>query len=205
MNARTAVGIGAAATIVGGVVLVVILAVIPLPDFGNPLEGRFEGALAYIDTDNCVNVARLNEATTRELRCEPDRVWVDDLQWTSEGLEVTTYLNQPTTKILDPKDGSVIDTMPGVVVAPRTQLDGFVIDRPAPGELVVTDMAGNELIALEGPESYWIEAVTGDGSGLFALVDSHGRLAVFDTGRDHPSLVGEDVRAWPPPAWQPAG
>ena len=203
VGGRVVVSISAAVLLLVAVVVILITALVPLPQFGPLQPSQYEGGIAFVDTDNCIFVARLETAETMELRCEPERGWIDDLQWTDEGLELTTYLNQPTTKVIDPSDGTVLATRIGDQVAPRLDSNKYVVDSPERGTVVLTDASSTELLRLQGPERYWIDSVSDDGSGLISLVDTHGRLAIFELPGTAPTLVAQGVRSWPAPVWEP--
>ena len=189
--------------VLGGVVVVLVTALVPLPHFDSISPAQFAGRLAFVDDDNCIFLAELETADLTEIRCESERGWVDDLRWTEEGLEVTTYLNQPTTKVIDPADGTILATKIGDEVSPRSEAGDFVIDSPQRGTVVLNDAELNELLRLTGPERYWIESVSSNDSGLISFVDSHGRLAIFEPPGSVPVLVADSIRSWPAPAWEP--
>lgn len=201
---RQVVAIVASLAVIGAVIAVIVVAWIPLPEFAAHGPGTMTGSIAFVDQDNCIQVTDLGRATTDQIWCEPARGWIDQIVWSEEGIEMTTYLNQRTTRVLDPETGELLETRTGNEVDPPPPVEGLVVDRPDGSELVVYDERGDELIALTAPESYWIEVALPSPDGrLVAMADSTGRLAVFARGDRVPVLVGEHVQTWPYPVWRP--
>jgi hypothetical protein len=204
MNRRI-IAILASTVVIAVVVLTIVVSLVPLPGFLPLQPGTFSTSIAFIDQDNCVQVADLTRATVRELRCEPKQGWIDHIEWTDSGIEITTYLNQPTARLLNPDTGEVIDIRTGdEVIAPPPRTQGLVVDRPDNDRIMVYDEQGSELLVLDGPERYWVEtAIPSPDGKLVVIADSQGRLAVFDRLALVPYLVTENVRSWPYPVWQP--
>jgi hypothetical protein len=196
----------ASVAVIGVVIAIIALSLVPVPDYPAISPGRYEGSLAFVDDDNCAMVADLGAATITELRCEPEQGWIDQIAWTDEGIEITAYLNQPTTRVLDPDTGELLETRTGedVISEPPLTGQGLPVDRVDERELVIYDEENRELLRLEASEQYWIEVAVPSSDGeLIALADSLGRLAVFDRQTREPLLVDEDVRTWPYPVWAP--
>lgn len=201
---RQVPAIVASLAVIGAVIAVIVVAWIPLPEFAPPSPGTMAGSIALVDQDNCIQVTDLGRATTDQIWCEPARGWIDQIAWSEEGIEMTTYLNQRTTRVLDPDTGELLETRTGNDVEPPPPVESLVVDRPDSSELVVYDETGDELITLTAPESYWIEVALPSPDGrLVAIADSAGRLAVFARDDQVPVLVAEDVRPWPYPVWRP--
>lgn len=177
---RRIIAIVASLAVIGAAVSVIVLSWVPLPDFV-PLEaGIFLTSIAYIDEDNCLQVADLGRGTVSEFWCESERGWIDGIAWTESGVEMTIYLNQPTTKVFDSDTGELIETRAGDRVGPPATREGLLVDSPDRGGVVVYDEEGDELLVLNAPERYWIEAALPSPDGhLIAIADSHSRLAVF--------------------------
>jgi hypothetical protein len=190
--------------VIGAVIAVIVVAWIPLPEFAASIPGTMAGSIAFVDQDNCVQVTDLGPATTDQIWCEPGRGWIDQIVWSEEGIEMTTYLNQRTTRVLDPDTGELLETRTGNDAEPPPPAESLVVDRSDSSELVVYDETGDELITLTAPESYWIEVALPSPDGrLVAIADSTGRLAVFALDDRVPVLVAEDVQPWPYPVWRP--
>jgi hypothetical protein len=201
---RQILAIAASLAVIGAVIAVIVVAWIPLPEFAASIPGTMAGSIAFVDQENCIQVTDLGRATTDQIWCEPERGWIDQIVWTAEGLEMTTYLNQRTTRAFDPDTGELLETRTGNDVEPPPPAESLVVDRPDNSELVVYDETGDELITLTAPESYWIEVALPSPDGrLVAIVDSAGRLAVFARDDQVPVLVAEEVRTWPYPVWRP--
>lgn len=203
---RRAVAAIASAVLIGLVITIIALSLVPLPDFPELEPGRIRGSIAFVDDDNCVIVANLEEATSNELHCEPEQGWIDDLAWSDRGIEITSYLNQPTTRVLDPSTDEVVDTLVGdeVIAEPPGADVTLLVDRRSENEVVVFDEEGRELLSLPASERYWVDVAVPSSNGeLVAFVDSLGRLAVFDRKAIAPALVSESVRSWPYPVWSP--
>lgn len=210
MNRRPlAVAVTGSVLVVGVVIVIIVAAMIPLPELTDLPEGRFDEAIVFVDEDNCIHVADLRPATTTELRCEPEQNWIEHLAWADDGIEETTFMNGPTTKLLDPDTGEILETRIGDWTSepPVTedQFDGMTVDRPEEAKIVIYDRTGDTLLSLDAPERYWIQsALRSPGEGqLVAFTDSAGRLGVFEPGGGGPYLVAQDLRGWPPPAWSP--
>lgn len=205
---RLIVALAASVAVVAAVVLTIALALIPLPEFADLPAGRLTGSIAFADGSNCLQVADLGTGTVTELRCETEDNSIGGLSWTSEGVAMTTYLNQPFTKVLDPSSGEVIETRfldDNEPYQPDNDpMDGLFIDQSEHRALSLLDQDGSVLIRLAAPENYWIEAAARDPSGdLVAISDSTGRLGVFEIGGSGPFLIADNVRSWPPPVWAP--
>ncbi|HEX6220235.1 MAG TPA: hypothetical protein VF115_03990 [Acidimicrobiia bacterium] len=203
---RTAVALAAAAGVVALVVTIIVVSLVPLPEFEPLAPNNMSGSLAFVDEDNCVHIANLGAATVTELRCEPEQAWIEEITWTEQGIEITAYLNQPTTRVLDPLTGEILGTRVGdeVISDPPLAPVGLVVDSPDEGEIVIFDEDDRKLLILQGPERYWIEsAIPNTDLGLVAITDSLGRLAVFDRNEPEPLLVSDDARSWPYPVWEP--
>lgn len=203
---RRAVAVIASMAVIALVIVVIALSLVPLPDFAALEPGQLSGSVAFVDEENCVLIADLERASVDELRCEPEQGWIDELAWSDRGIEITAYLNQPTTRVLDPSTGEVVDTLVGdeVIVEPPENAGTLLVDRRSENEVVIFDENGRELLSLPASERYWVEvaAPSPDGEAV-AFVDSLGRLAVFDRKTVEPTLVFEDVRSWPYPVWRP--
>ncbi len=202
---RLVAALVASALVIGAVVLVITLSVIPLPDFDELPSATLSGSLAFVSDDNCVHLAQLETASVSELRCEPERSWIEHLAWTEDGIEATTFGNVVVTKTLDPATGEILETVvreAGLPPEPSPTPQWVIVDRPQPGVIVLSDSSGDELLRIEAPERYWIEPAAVD-DGAVAFVDSTERLAVFEPHGAGPFLVAENVRSWPPPVWEP--
>lgn len=200
---RIAVAIFSVVGVIALVVIVIAVSLVPLPVFEPLPAGTMTGSLAFVDEDNCLNVADLDHATVGDLRCEPEQTWIDVITWTTRGLEITTHGNQPITRVIDPLTGEVLETRTGADIAePPVDLIGLSVDRPDEGAITIYDEIGRVLLSLEGPDQYWIDSAIPH-SGLVAITDSQGRLAVFDRDLLDPYLVAEKVRTWPYPVWEP--
>jgi hypothetical protein len=202
MSRRT-VAIIASTAVIATVVIVVVLSLVPFPQFPVLTAGKFEGQVAFISADNCVTVAELPQATVRQLRCESEEMMIANLTWTAAGIEITNYTGQPTTRILDPVTGEVIGIRTGgeVLEEPPSR-DSLATDNSS-GRVIVFDEQGQEILVLTGPARYTINvAIPRPGGRLVAIIDSQGRLAVFDRMERMPYLVSERARSWPYPSWQ---
>jgi hypothetical protein len=201
---RPVLAIAGSLAVIGAVIAVIVVAWIPLPEFAPPSPGTMAGSIAVVDEDNCIQIIDLGRATTDQIWCEPARGWIDQIIWSGEGIEMTTYLNQRTTRVLDPDTGELLETRTGNDVEPPPPAESLVVDRSDSSELGVYDELGDELISLTAPENYWIEVALPSPDGrLVAIADSAGRLAVFARDDQVPVLVAEDVRPWPYPVWRP--
>ncbi len=197
--------LSASVAVIIAVVVIIVLSMIPLPNFPDLAPGQAEGRLVYVDWDNCLRVADLDRATTTELRCEGDRDSFDGLDWTDEGIEVVLYQPMgPILQVIDPETGSVIAT---------EELNDNDFDRRIArsidiwtdreeGKIVMRTPDGTVVFEAEAPSSYWIEYGETGPDGTWAIVDSEGRLAILEIGQT-PRLVDEDVRSWMSVAWEP--
>lgn len=191
------------AIVIVAIVVVIALSLVPFPDFASLDGGHLDGAIAFVDESNCVLAADLARATIAELHCESEHEFIDALAWSSEGIEISAYLNQPITRVIDPTTGDIIETRSGDVGAPPS-VGGLIVDRDSDGDIVIYDEENEKLLTLSGPDRYWIEVALPDpASDLAAITDSLGRLAVFDRAEGEPFLVAENVRSWPQPVWRP--
>jgi hypothetical protein len=190
------------------VVVIVLLAVVPLPEFATLPEGKLTGSLVFVDEGNCVVVADLETVTTRELRCESENNYIEYLDWTEKGVEETTFQNRATTRVLDPVSGEVLETNilgdSPIGLNDRDPMDAMTTDQPETGVVVLYDSSGTELLRLEAPERYYITSAAHQPDGnLIAIADSSGRLGVFEVDGPRPYLVADNVRSWPAPVWSP--
>ncbi|MGA8040955.1 MAG: hypothetical protein WCA93_12685, partial [Acidimicrobiia bacterium] len=127
---------------------------------------------------------------------------------TEKGVEVTTFQNRATTKVLDPVSGEVLETNilgdSPVGLNDRDPMDAMTTDQPETGVVVLYDSSGTELLRLEAPERYSINtAARQPGGDLIAIADSSGRLGVFEIDGPGPYLVTDGINAWPAPVWAP--
>ncbi len=203
MTSRKLVASLGSAIVIVAVVVVIALSLVPFPDFATLESGSLDGAIAFVDESNCVLVADLARATIAELHCESEQEFIDALAWSTEGIEISVYLNQPVTKVIDATTGEIIETRDGDDGAPPSA-GGLIVDRLSDGGIVVYDEEHEKLLTMSGPDRYWIEvALPEPDSDLVAMTDSLGRLAVFDRTQGEPFLVADDVRSWLQPVWRP--
>jgi hypothetical protein len=196
----------ASVAVITAVISILLISRIPFPDFLTLQPGAFSTSIAFVARDNCVKLADLGRATVTELRCEPEQAWIDQIEWNDSGIEITAHLNQPITRVLNPNTGELIETRTGaeVIAPPPPTQEHLVVTRPDSDRIVVYDEQGRELLVLNGPERYWIEAAIPNPDGkLIVIADSQGRLAVLDRSERVPYLVDEDVLSWPYPVWEP--
>lgn len=187
------------------VATIIALAVVPLPEFPALAAGEFTGRLAFVDEDNCVHVANLETAAVREIYCEEsEQVFIDRLTWTDEGLGFVFHTNVGNLRFIDPETGAVLSTEEFDETKEREAPD-------YPSSDVFTDREGEEVILRDGtrvlvrftaPDRYWIEFGIERDDGVYAVIDSQGRLAVLRADST-PKLVAEDVRPWGAVAWEP--
>jgi len=209
MSRRRLLGaIVASVVVIAAVVVIIALSVIPLPEFATLPAGELDGSMSFVDEENCVQIADLSAGSVTKLSCEPDQGAIDHLAWTDSGVEITTYFNQPITKVLDPATGEILETRTGDEATDPSEAerpaDELFVNRPAEGVIVIYDDDDNDLLHLEAPERYWIETAIQSADGrLVGFADSTGRLAVFEPRGARPYLVADDVRSWPPPVWEP--
>lgn len=198
----------ASVVVIAAVVVIIALSVIPLPDFATLPAGELDESMSFVDEENCVQIADLSAGSVTELSCEPDQAAIDHLAWTNSGIEITTYFNQPITKVLDPETGEILASRTGDEATDPSEaerpIDEVFVNRPDEGVIVIYDEDDKELLRLEAPERYWIETAIQSADGrLVGFADSTGRLAVFETSGAGPYLVADNVRSWPPPVWEP--
>lgn len=191
--------------VIAVVATIIALAVVPFPEFPALSAGEFSGRLAFVDDANCLHVADLDLAVIREVYCEDtDRAFVENLSWTDEGLGFVFYTNVGNLRFIDPDTGAIlsteeIDTMEGRPV-PEGPSSGVFMDRE--GDEVVLRDGSTELGRFIAPDRYFIEYGIKRDDGVYAVIDSQGRLAVLRAGST-PRLIAEDVRPWGAVAWEP--
>ena len=203
-NRRLIPVVVASLAIVAVVVTVLTIAVIPFPEFSEPLAGEVEGRLAFVDQDNCIHVADLATVTATELFCESEGSFIEQLSWTEDGLAFVIYTNATVLRHIDPETGAVlstetIDPVDGRELPRRIDSDLYM-DKD--GDTAVLRDGADIVLRLEAPDRYWIEYGAKRADGLYAFTDSQGRLAVFRANTT-PVLVAEDVRSWGGFAWEP--
>ena len=203
-NRRLIPVVVASLAIVAIVVTVLMIAVIPFPEFAKPLAGEFEGRLAFVDSDNCIHVADLATVTITEVFCESEGSFVEQLSWADDGLTFVIYTNATILRRIDPDSGEVlateaIDPVDGREVPGRVASDLYM-DKD--GDTAVLRDGAAIVLRLEAPDRYWIEYGAERADGLYAFTDSQGRLAVFRANTT-PVLIAEDVRSWGGFAWEP--
>lgn len=205
-NPRLLPVIIASIAVVAAVVVIVVASVIPIPGFPDLAPGQADGRLVYVNGDNCLRIADLDTATTSELRCEDDRESFDALTWTEEGIQAVLY--RPSGAVLhtiDPTTGDVLATEDISDDAFDRRLGEDRVDvwtDREEGRIVVRTPDGAVVFEDEAPSSYWIEYGVEGPTGMWAIVDSEGRLAILDVG-ETPRLVDDDVRSWLSVAWEP--
>lgn len=203
---RRIVAVSVSIAVIAAVAVIIALALIPLPEFPPAPQDTLHSSIAFVSDDNCVVVADLATGAKTELRCEPEQRWIDEMKWTAQGVEVTAYLNQPTTRILDPRTGIVVETLTGddVLARPPSQVTGLVVDRPEVKTVIIYDENDRKLLELKAPERYWVDpAIPSPDGTMVSIVDTQARLAVFDRSKLVPYLIADEVRSWPAPAWAP--
>lgn len=203
---RVAISVSASVAVIAVVGVVIAVALVPLPDFRPLPANTLQSSIAFVSNDNCLVVADLATGTGQELRCEPEEGWINEVEWTDEGIKTITYLNQPTARILDPETGSIVRTLTGNEVIAETQDGGeaLVVDRPVSGTVIIFDENHRELLRFEAPERYWVDAAVPSPDGdMVAIVDTETRLAVFDRSELVPYLIDTGVSSWPYPVWEP--
>ncbi len=203
-NRRLIPVVAASVAVIATVAVVLAIAVIPFPEFAPLTAGEFDGRIAFVDQDNCLHVADLDRATTREVLCESDNSFIEQLAWTEEGLGFVIYTNATIRRVIDPDTGAVLitetfDPADGREVPGRLDSDVYM-DKDG-NEAVLRDGA-DEVLRFSAPDRYWIEFGIKRTDGLYAFTDSQGRLAVFRANTS-PVLVAEDVRSWGGFAWEP--
>ena len=203
-NRRLIPVVAASLIVVAIIVTVLAIAVIPFPEFSEPLAGEFEGRLAFVDQDNCIHVADLATVTITEVFCESEGSFVEQLSWTDEGLAFVIYTNATILRHIDPDTGVVlstetIDPVDGREVPGRVDSDLYM-DKD--GDTAVLRDGADIVLRVEAPDRYWIEYGAKRTDGLYAFTDSQGRLAVFRANTT-PVLIAEDVRSWGGFAWEP--
>lgn len=206
MNRRLIGAVVAATAVITAVVVIIAVSVVPFPGFTELAAGTFSGSLAFVGEDNCVHVADLGSAATTELRCESEQNRIERLEWTAQGIEATTYFNIPTTKVLDPGTGEVLETRSGEEMPEPVDRSGgeLAVGWPEDGVIAIYDEQGDELLRLDAPERYRIESpMTSPDGDLIAFVDSVNRVAVFDRNGRGPYQVTDDASSWPPITWMP--
>lgn len=191
--------------VVAVVATIIALSVVPFPEFPALAGGEFSGRLAFVDEANCLHVADLDSAEVRELYCEEsERAFVEHLTWTDEGLGLVFYTNTGSLRIIDPETGAVLSTdeidPTEERQVPEGPSSGVFMDRE--DDQVVLRDGSTELGRFTAPDRYFIEYGVKRDDGVYAVIDSQGRLAVLRAGST-PKLVAEDVRPWGAVAWEP--
>ncbi len=203
-NRRLVPVVIASVAVVAVVVTVLVIAVIPFPEFLQPVAGQFDGRLAFVNEDNCINVADLASTSIEEVFCETDASFVEQLSWTDEGIGFVVYTNTTILRFIDPDTGAVLST--------ETVDAGDARRVPEPlASDVYSDRIGDDVVLRDGadivlrltaPDRYWVEHGIRRADGLYAITDSQGRLAVFRVNTT-PVLIAEGVRGWGAVAWEP--
>lgn len=208
MNDRRAVIaiVGSALALIALVLVIVFVAIIPLPEFEELRPGVVEGRIALVtDADDCVIVADLQTTMLTQLSC--DYPFPEGLAWTRDGVEVTVFSGgpEPIRVTLDPTDGTELDAVPlDTGEFPSSPGDPSFVRRGRDDGSSIIGPDGVSVLTLEGPDSYIVEAVaTSPDESWIAFVDSLGRLAAFEIGTDTVYLITEDVRNFPTPVWEP--
>lgn len=206
-NRRAVIAIvGSALVLIAAVLVIVFVAIIPLPEFDELRPGLATGRIAFVtDADDCVTVADLQLDMLTELSCEYP--FPEGLSWSRDGVHVVVFSGgpEPIQVTLDPVDGSELDAAPldsGDVAPPEGDPSFVRRGRDEGSSIIGPD--STTVLTLEGPETYVVEAVaTNPEETWIAFVDSLGRLAVFEIGTDTVYLVTDEVRGFPTPVWEP--
>lgn len=198
--------VASALVLIAVVLLIVFVAIIPLPDFEELSPGLATGRIAFVTSDaDCVVVADLQLDAITELSCEYP--FPEGLAWSRSGIELTVFSGgpEPIRVTLDPDTGDELDAESvGAGEFPPPGGDPSFVRRGREEGPTLVGPDGNVVLALDGPESYGIEAVVTDTDETWIVfVDSLGRLAVFEIGTETVYLVTEDVRSFPQPVWEP--
>ena len=197
--------VGSALAVITAILIIVFVAIVPLPDFEEARPGLASGRIAFVSgQDDCIVVADLQLDSLSELTCEYQ--FPEGLAWTRRGIEVTVFSGQPEPIIvtLDPEDGTELDAVeaePGEFPADRR--DPSFVQRGREAGKTIVGPDGSTVLIVEGPETYALQTVvTNPDETWIAFVDSLGRLAVFEIGTESVFLVADDVRSFPAPVWE---
>lgn len=198
--------IGSTLLVIALILVIVFVAIIPLPDFEELRPGVVDGRVVFVTQgDDCVVVADLQLHRTTELTCEYP--FPEGLRWSRDGVEVTVFGGGPDPLVvtLDPADGTVLDeTTVDPSGPPQERPDPSLVRRGRHDGASIVGPDGTIVLALDGPETYVVETVaTNADETAIAFVDSLGRLATFTIGSETVYLVAEDARSFPAPVWEP--
>lgn len=198
--------VGSALLVIALVLVIVFVAIIPIPDFDELRPGVTDGRIAFVtESDDCVMTVDLQLDTTTELTC--DYPFPEGLAWSRDGIEVTVFSGGPEPLIitLDPVDGTVLEeTSRDPSLPPSPAADPLVLRRGRDDGSSIVGPDGTIVLTLEGPETYVVEtAVANHDETWIVFVDSLGRLATFEIGAETVYLIAEGVRSFPTPVWGP--
>ncbi len=225
-DARKAlISIIAALVVVGVVVVLVLtLAVIPLPEFprlADDPDPAIPGTVAFArweDEGTCVLTVPASGGEPTEIYCEENGGFGEfSPGWTPDGLLIVEEFGPrgEAFVLVDPDNGEVVERVdfrmdeegpPGrdMVVyeeGPNVFIDG----RRGSAQLILETASGTERVLLEaeGPADYWLDWARLSPDRAWVLVqDSEGRLLVAATeGDPNVRILAEDVEGWMAAAW----
>lgn len=188
------VGIVAVAT----TLLIVFLAIVPVPEFESIQPGQQSGHVAYMSDEDdemrSLHIVDLDTTTTVEVNVDQE---VQVVGWDDQGrLVVHNWRQGDRYTVIDPTTGDEVGTIePGQTPDSLWEQQAFADHDD--DTIVLDQPRGDGSASFTAPESYDIRQAVSMGDDRIVFVDELGRVAVTPLGENvEPLLIASDAIEW---------
>ncbi len=194
LDRRLIAVIGAGVVLVTATLIIVFLAIVPVPEFEPLQAGEQSGLVAYIadDEDHPVRIIDLESMSRVSADLSSD---VSLVGWHGDGSLIVADWRSPDGQVLiDPHTGQQVGSVDGETPESRQTR---VFPEHSEGAVVLTHPTSRARVRLVAPDSYDIRDAVAVGGDRIVFVDELGRVAIIYVGEDEePKLVAEDAAEW---------
>lgn len=198
VDRRLAAIIGVGVVAVATTLIIVFLAIVPVPEFDAVRPGEQSGYVAYLSGEEgdvrSLHIVDLNTTATVEVDIDEQ---VEIVGWDDEGrLVVHNWQHEDRYTVFDPTTGDEVGTIdPGQSPDSLWEQQAFV-DQDG-DTLVLEQPRGTGSASFTAPESYDIHQAVSMDDDRIVFLDELGRVAVTPLGEDvEPLLIASDALEW---------
>jgi len=196
--------IATGAVVIAAVLIIVFIAVVPVPEYDELQRGQLTGYVAYQSDEDgepsSIQIVNLESLTQVPAEVHPEFVIVG---WDPDGqLVVQDWRSDRRYLLIDPNTGDETGTIEPSAVDPYAWENTLDVRHDDRTVTIGPSEAGTARFT--APETYDIHSAVALGTDHIVFVDELGRVAVTGTGEDvQPLLIASDASEWSTVAARP--